>query len=172
MDKENQPTIPFDKALPKNPMESEKQKPTIPATSGRAPAQPVGTSQATVILPSASKAAPSFAWLVYLTGPKSGRTEPIGDDAITIGRGTQNKIALEEVAVSREHARVARDPAAAKKYYLVDVGSANGTYVNGKKVARKVLQDDDHIRIGETVLVFKIVGKPKTETKPKPAKPK
>ena len=173
MEKENQATIPFDKDIPQKSAPAEPQKTTVPAAGARAPAPAIsGSGPATVILPSASKAAPSFAWLVYLTGSKSGRTEPIGEEPITIGRGAQNKIALEEVAVSREHARVTRDLSAAKKYFLVDVGSANGTYVNGKKVARKVLRDDDHIRIGETVLVFKMVGKPKTDAKPAKRKPK
>jgi ABC-type multidrug transport system ATPase subunit len=76
-----------------------------------------------------------------------------GRDQVTIGRSPQCDIALAHPAVSREHARVV---ATRGELRVVDVGSSNGTFVNGERVApgspRRV-ENGDEIRVGPVKLV-------------------
>lgn len=72
---------------------------------------------------------------------------------VTIGRLDTNDIALSDPKVSRNHAllRSLGDG----KYYLMDTGSANGSFVNGKRVVVPLaLNDADEIKIGDHVLIF------------------
>ena len=70
----------------------------------------------------------------------------IDQDEIIIGRDAGNDIQIDNVAVSREHARIIRGP----NYYLIeDLNSTNGTFVNGKKINKKFLQEVDEILIGK-----------------------
>ena len=69
----------------------------------------------------------------------------------TIGRRSTNDIQIQNLAVSGRHARikVAMDDA-----FLEDLGSTNGTYVNGRLVKKQALSDGDEIIIGKYKLVF------------------
>jgi len=69
-----------------------------------------------------------------------------------IGRGTEASIRLPDTGVSRRHVDVqlARGNAT-----VVDLGSTNGTIVNGRRVPHIVLSDGDVIRIGHSVLVYR-----------------
>ena len=70
----------------------------------------------------------------------------IDQDEIIIGRDPGNDIQIDNEAVSREHARIIRGP----NYYLIeDLNSTNGTFVNGKKINKKFLQEVDEILIGK-----------------------
>jgi len=70
----------------------------------------------------------------------------INQDEIIIGRDSGNDIQIDNIAVSREHARIIRGP----NYYLIeDLNSTNGTFVNGKKINKKFLQEVDEISIGK-----------------------
>ena len=70
----------------------------------------------------------------------------IDRDEIIIGRDSGNDVQIDNVAVSREHAKIIRD----QNYYLIeDLNSTNGTFVNGKKVNKKFLKEDDEITIGK-----------------------
>ena len=70
----------------------------------------------------------------------------IDQDEIIIGRDSGNDIQIDNVAVSREHARIIRGP----NYYLIeDLNSTNGTFVNGKMINKKFLKKDDEILIGK-----------------------
>ncbi|RMF37877.1 MAG: FHA domain-containing protein [Chloroflexi bacterium] len=83
--------------------------------------------------------------LVAHEGMLAGQRWPIDREAITIGRGADCDIILPERQVSRHHARIERRN---EGYYLVDLGSKNGTYVNGEEVhAPYRLQDGDEIQI-------------------------
>ncbi|MBD3316476.1 MAG: FHA domain-containing protein [Chitinivibrionales bacterium] len=78
-------------------------------------------------------------------------------DVVTIGRARDNIIAIANSAVSRYHARI---EAADDGYVLTDLGSLNGTYVNGERVKRVLLADGDRIEIGEYAIVFQENTKP------------
>jgi pSer/pThr/pTyr-binding forkhead associated (FHA) protein len=70
----------------------------------------------------------------------------IDQDEIIIGRDSGNDIQIDNVAVSREHARIIRGP---NYYFIEDLNSTNGTFVNGKKINKKFLQKVDEISIGK-----------------------
>lgn len=82
--------------------------------------------------------------------PDGGRV-PVGDDPVTIGRLTECDIVLSDTKVSRRHAEVRRDGVAV---VVVDLGSTNGTQVNGAGIREKTLNDGDAITVGATVLRF------------------
>ena len=61
---------------------------------------------------------------------------------------------LDDVGVSRLHAEVRR---IGSSFRLVDLGSANGTVVNGTRIVEHALVDGDVIRMGDVELIFRIV---------------
>ena len=70
-----------------------------------------------------------------------------------IGRGENNSLVLDDFQISRNHAMVQCTPAG--EYYLTDLGSRNGTFVNGRRVtAPVILQPEDRIAIGKFELLF------------------
>jgi hypothetical protein len=72
---------------------------------------------------------------------------------LTIGRLFDRDLVLDDVGVSRMHAEVRR---VGRSFRLVDVGSANGTVVNGEHVTEHVLSDGDVIRLGSVELTFRL----------------
>lgn len=79
---------------------------------------------------------------------------PLTSDKLTIGKATSNDLAIEtDPTVSRFHAVVERF---APGWCIKDVGSRNGTYVNGERiVGERVLRAGDEIRLGSTLLLFR-----------------
>ena len=73
---------------------------------------------------------------------------------IRIGRTPDNDVALRDLDVSRYHAELHRNPDGSFK--IVDLGSHNGTYVNGKRITRKMLTEQDVISIGRAT--FRLSG--------------
>lgn len=69
------------------------------------------------------------------------------DEALTIGRGRGNSIVLDDMLVSRHHVRITADD---DGLVLQDLGSRNGTYVNGQRVQRIPLHEGDRLGIGAT----------------------
>ncbi len=85
-------------------------------------------------------------------GSDRGREFVLSDAETSIGRGTTNGIILTDLAVSRKHLVVLYD---GKDYHLRDLGSGNGTVVNGELIEGVgQLRDGDVIEIGKTVLRF------------------
>jgi hypothetical protein len=69
----------------------------------------------------------------------------------TIGRSTSNDIVIEIPEVSRQHARIEyRDG----QFYITDLGSTNGTMINGRRINTSIIQDDDEIILGTARLEF------------------
>lgn len=82
---------------------------------------------------------------------KAGRFELDGETVI--GRGAECQVCLEDEFVSQLHARIVK---AGESYLLEDLGSTNGTYVNGSRINYPVgLRHGDLIGIGRTVLEFR-----------------
>ena len=73
------------------------------------------------------------------------RSLPLGKPVFTIGRKAENDLQLLSDSVSRQHAEIVYEDDA---YYLVDIGSKRGTFVNDQQIARCALQHLDRIRIG------------------------
>jgi hypothetical protein len=80
-----------------------------------------------------------------------GQRVPLGDAAITIGRAADAAVRLTDTSVSRRHAEVRRT---GDGWTIVDLGSTNGTRVNGAPVTDRRLQDGDTITVGDASLRF------------------
>jgi predicted component of type VI protein secretion system len=86
------------------------------------------------------------------SGSDRGREFVLEDAETSIGRGTTNGIILTDLSVSRKHLVVLFD---GKDYRLRDLGSGNGTFVNGDAVEGEApLRDGDTVEIGKTILRF------------------
>ena len=75
----------------------------------------------------------------------------VSDDPVTIGRLSECDVVLADDSVSRRHAEVRRRENA---IVVVDLGSTNGTKVNGEKIQERQLLDGDQIMVGSTSLRF------------------
>jgi hypothetical protein len=90
--------------------------------------------------------------IVVRQGKEPGRMFEIRKERMTIGRSRESDIFLEDLAVSRLHTTIQRDDTG--RFILRDENSANGTYVNGQRVAEHVLEEGDEVQVGQTVLAF------------------
>jgi hypothetical protein len=84
-----------------------------------------------------------------------GRSYPLSIGSTVIGRGDQANLRLPDVGISRRHARLDFDGA---QVVLTDLGSTNGTMVNGQRVSAVALNPGDMIQIGTTTLTFRVDG--------------
>lgn len=93
-------------------------------------------------------AAQSFQ-LVMRTGPIPGKIFDLGTNELTIGRDISNDIVISDVEVSRKHARLLMQSGG---FVLEDMGSTNGTFVNGQRlVSPRILRGGETIMFGENV---------------------
>ncbi len=77
---------------------------------------------------------------------------PLDQDILTLGRLGTNEIVLPDVSVSRSHARMVREKG---EFRIEDLGSTNGTYVNGQRVSSETLNNGDVLRLGNIQLEFR-----------------
>ncbi len=90
-------------------------------------------------------------------GPGAGLLLELSEQtAISLGRSPGNDIVLEDDAVSGQHARIRAEEGV---FVVHDLQSTNGTFVNERRVARHELQNNDVLRLGETLLEFVRFGK-------------
>ena len=80
-----------------------------------------------------------------------GRTHALDGAKVVLGRSKDSDVQVEDANVSRKHAELRREGPA---WWLVDLGSTNGTELNGRRVQRSKLTDGDTITLGATELVF------------------
>jgi len=83
------------------------------------------------------------------------RDIPLDQDRITIGRRADHDVCLPFPAVSADHAEIITVMADS---FLHDLGSTNGTFVNGERVSSQRLQDGDRLTIGRTSATFRGAG--------------
>jgi Nif-specific regulatory protein len=88
--------------------------------------------------------------LVAISGPLEGASFPI-EGELSIGRDRQNTLAIEDRVLSRRHCTIQQVNG---KCSLRDMGSSNGTYVNGLPVTARVLNDGDQITAGQSLFLF------------------
>lgn len=93
--------------------------------------------------------------LIMRTGPTPGAAFILEGDQLNIGRDSTNEITINDAEVSRRHARLTFQGG---KYVLEDLGSTNGTFVNGQRLAGpRVLKAGEVVSFGEQiVLVFEV----------------
>ncbi len=97
--------------------------------------------------------------LTITNGAQQGVSIPLGTKSMTVGRATSRadwEVALPDTSVSRPHARL---DYVDETWVVYDLGSANGTRVNGTPITEKgrVLRDGDRITFGSTVVEFRSV---------------
>ena len=74
---------------------------------------------------------PMIPKLISISGPLEGAVFPMTDADVTIGRGPSNSVCIADPLLSRQHCRIARE---VDVFILHDMGSFNGTFVNGVPV--------------------------------------
>jgi predicted component of type VI protein secretion system len=90
---------------------------------------------------------------------KAGGTERIivwDSQDVTVGRAAENDISIDDAALSRRHAEFYRSSGA---WAVKDLGTSNGTTVNGDTIRERVLQNKDVVRFGEIEISFVQVAK-------------
>ena len=90
--------------------------------------------------------------LVQIYGPELGKRYVLDEDELTIGRDVKNQIVLDKDNVSRRHACIRLR---AGKFYVEDLGSTNGTYLNEEEVVQEMqLRSGDMVQVGSTIFKF------------------
>lgn len=92
-----------------------------------------------------------MAVLIGMTSSVKGHKVDLDREEVFVGRNAQNTLTVDDSAVSGRHCSITRD---GHKYTLVDLGSTNGTRLNGAPVTRAVLKPKDIIQLGAVELMF------------------
>lgn len=91
-----------------------------------------------------------------LSGPGAGKNFPLSVTGRTsIGRSRRNDIVVPEDGASAQHCRIDRE---GDSFVLHDLGATNGTWVNGARTDRALLQHGDRLKVGETVFTVSLFG--------------
>lgn len=117
--------------------------------------------------------------LVMTQGPEPGQTFTLDRDTLTIGRDPTSEVVIVDAQVSRQHARLVRQ---GNVVLLEDLGSTNGTFVNGVRVTTShALSNGDVIALGDAVkftfygqttgIEETLVGGPKSAARPEASAP-
>lgn len=97
-----------------------------------------------------SRSRKGFTTLAVMEGPLRGTTVPLKESGVLLGRNPECTLVLDDDYASGRHARVFYDD---KSWFVEDLGSTNGTHVNGERItAPNQLQAGTQLRIGTTVL--------------------
>lgn len=91
--------------------------------------------------------------LFVIQGRDQGKRFDLTHALLGIGREASSAIQLHDTEASRRHAELRRDGATGQ-FFLTDLGSSNGTYVNSERVQRHVLKSGDRVQIGRTLMLF------------------
>jgi pSer/pThr/pTyr-binding forkhead associated (FHA) protein len=89
--------------------------------------------------------------VVRAGGGRAGESFALTQAEVTIGRSPESDVFLDDVTVSRRHARLVRRD---DGYWIEDLGSLNGTFVNRRRVEAQALTDGDEVQIGKYKLTF------------------
>jgi hypothetical protein len=84
-------------------------------------------------------------------GGRAGETYPLRGPSVALGRHPEAAIFLDDITVSRDHARLERQ---GEGWAIIDEGSLNGTYVNRRRQDHAALADGDEIQIGKYKFTF------------------
>jgi hypothetical protein len=104
--------------------------------------------------------------LRVVSGNDQGKQIELNRQVTTIGRGADQMLVIADIAVSRRHIQIHLQP---NGYRMQDMGSPNGTMVNGKRVADVQLVDGDQIEVGNSLLRFEHPpSRPQQEMPPAP----
>lgn len=93
------------------------------------------------------------ATLLIVEGAEQGTRFDVTTDSVQIGRGAHNPIRILDTEVSRSHAVLKHED---DQWTLTDIGSANGTYLNGEKITSSPVNHGDQIQFGRSLVLFRI----------------
>ncbi|HVY63077.1 MAG TPA: FHA domain-containing protein, partial [Planctomycetota bacterium] len=85
------------------------------------------------------------------SGTNAGLTYEVGEAPLLIGRDDRAEIQVLDQGVSRRHAEIFR---MGEMFFIRDLDSRNGTFVNEERIKEELLRDGDEVRIGSTVIAF------------------
>ncbi len=113
---------------------------------------------------------PTSPRLSFVAGKRSGEAIEVVEGSLEIGRDPACEVVLDDANVSRRHARLTRG--AGRRPVLTDLGSANGTFVDGVRLeGSRELRGGEEIRIGANSLRVTVPEPPEPEPAPGPASP-
>ena len=92
-----------------------------------------------------------MAYLIVIEGENPGERIPLAK-VVCFGRGVDMDVVLDDVTASKHHARVVGDEEGG--FIIEDLGSSNGTFLNGAQVMSHRLADGDMIKVGATTMRF------------------
>ncbi|MHB8895468.1 MAG: FHA domain-containing protein FhaB/FipA [Candidatus Geothermincolia bacterium] len=91
--------------------------------------------------------------LIVITADRNVGAKYMLTDDVRVGRAANSNILIDDTYASQQHARIYSNE---ESYYVEDLGSTNGTYVNGRKISYPLeLRAGDRIKIGKTVFEFR-----------------
>jgi hypothetical protein len=105
-----------------------------------------------------TRTAPGRPRLLVVTGgadESAARSIALTQPVTVVGRGAEADVRVADTGVSRRHAELRLEPGGVR---LVDLGSTNGTRVNGRRTEQAVLADGDRVELGATALVYRQDG--------------
>jgi Inner membrane component of T3SS, cytoplasmic domain len=116
---------------------------------------PVAVPRKTVLISDLHKA-PLVGWVVILDGNDKGKDFRIRDGQNSLGSDASCDVVISHPTVSGKHASLRSQEG---KFFLTDLDSTNGTYLNRdeKRIAREEIKDNDQFRLGEVTLKFKCI---------------
>jgi hypothetical protein len=117
-------------------------------------AKPARAKEPEPARPPAAKTSENRAPLVAMLTSDDYGSFPVLEDNSSIGRADPSDIVLPDASISTKHARIVRGD---DGFHIEDLGSRNGTFVNGEKVTdKRPLADGDIVRIGKVILTFNV----------------
>jgi hypothetical protein len=102
----------------------------------------------------------------------NGVRHPLEPPGLTIGRGTQADLRIDDPGVSRRHAEFRLPPGPDPLVSVVDLGSTNGTLVNGRRVQHAILDDGAVVQIGGTTIRVQLSSDHLDAANPSPQQPR
>ena len=89
--------------------------------------------------------------VIIARGPNKGSRFLITSEGVSVGRSSQSDIFLDDITVSRVHAKISKVGAS---FVLKDAGSLNGTYFDNVAISERILSSGDEFQIGKFHLLF------------------
>ncbi|GGM08589.1 bifunctional nuclease domain-containing protein [Dactylosporangium sucinum] len=123
--------------------------------SSAAVAAPEGPTQALDLTAHMEKLPSGRATLLIRKGAEAGAEFALDGEVVLCGRDSANQIVLDDNTVSRKHVEFHRN-AGGVGYSTLDMGSLNGTYVNGERVKSATLNDGDEVQVGKFTLLYQL----------------